>query len=73
MANIQEKWRIFNNTQHPNLIEFQRKVKYDGVIVIIDGNTIVKIKDYRLLSVDLQYDEKNNIFLDRELNVYNKI
>ena len=48
---------------------FKQNVSFDGKIVIF-SDTIVKIKPSSHLTIDLQYDALDNIFLDNEKNVY---
>lgn len=57
--------------QHPHLLEFRERAPYDGLIIIVaDRNEIIKIKNKEMLTVDLEYEEEEGIFVDSDYNVY---
>lgn len=55
--------------QHPHLKEFIEKASHDGWIFLED-DSIIKIKEKASLTVDLQYDKQEDVFLDADGNVY---
>ena len=60
---------IIPKKMNVNQIEFRNRVKNDGKI-IIKNETIYKDKPFKYLTIDLQYDSINNIFIDFERNIY---